>query len=702
MRLKILIFFLVVSINNILAAEESFNWYRSGATNDSLKYSDLDQVNKNNVADLHVAWIARINNLIPVQTNPIFVSRTLVSTNEDKLIGINAINGRIKWKLRLPKPVGKRGISSEANLIYVPTSEGIFVVNANSGILVKNNGHTVKYGSSLSIIPPVVTKDFVYVANLVSGVEAFDKKSTQSLWKLSLFKDGVSPRLWSGLSYDEKNKILYLVTSNANGLIDEDIKDGGYSSSLLAVNAISGSIIWKFQDIKHDLWDLDVVGAPILWDKKDRGISTPTIIATTKSGNTIFLNRITGKPIFDDITNISIPKYSKFSAREQIIINKPEPFASIYFNLEKDITDLSKEKFNYVTHKLRNAKNEIFRPVSINTDIVLFGLHGGAEWPGASFNPTNKMLVIPSNKYPWILRKSRFDKHEKYTIDKVKKNKLYIKKCASCHGFNLKGHSAGEKHGDTYFPSLIGTSATKRANVISDTDQFHLDHRYVRLIDQQLKDNTNNIRRAFLKVSEPITNKILNSIKYRISFLNTLSFESIINSVTKQDLKLLKDFFIEVDKDILKRNDLGISANWQLLLDDEGLPGSKPPWGLLTAINMDTGKIQWRKPFGTAYSSTLKKDIPGDMNFGGVMTTKSGLVFASGTRDMKARILDINSGTELWSDKLPAAGSTYPSTFFIDGCQHIVFTATGGKYTGFNKSSDTIVAYKLKTCGQEK
>ena len=89
MRLKILIFFLVVSINNILAAEESFNWYRSGATNDSLKYSDLDQVNKNNVADLHVAWIARINNLIPVQTNPIFVSRTLVSTNEDKLIGIN-------------------------------------------------------------------------------------------------------------------------------------------------------------------------------------------------------------------------------------------------------------------------------------------------------------------------------------------------------------------------------------------------------------------------------------------------------------------------------------------------------------------------------------------------------------------------------------------------------------------------------------
>ena len=117
---------------------------------------------------------------------------------------------------------------------------------------------------------------------------------------------------------------------------------------------------------------------------------------------------------------------------------------------------------------------------------------------------------------------------------------------------------------------------------------------------------------------------------------------------------------------------------------------------------MDTGKIQWQKPFGTAYSSTLKKDIPGDMNFGGVMTTKSGLVFASGTRDMKARILDINSGTELWSDKLPAAGSTYPSTFFIDGCQHIVFTATGGKYTGFNKSSDTIVAYKLKTCGQEK
>ena len=45
----------------------------------------------------------------------------------------------------------------------------------------------------------------------------------------------------------------------------------------------------------------------------------------------------------------------------------------------------------------------------------MFGLHGGAEWPGMSVDPESGIMVVPSNKYPWILRASYFDKDESVT-----------------------------------------------------------------------------------------------------------------------------------------------------------------------------------------------------------------------------------------------------------------------------------------------
>jgi quinoprotein glucose dehydrogenase len=694
-------FFAVFFAFNTLNAENNIDWIRSGGGDHSLKYTDLDQINKDNIGELEIAWTSNIGNKIPVQTNPVLINQTLVTTNEDKLIGINPSNGKIKWKIRLPKPVAKRGFTGDNGLLYVPTSEGVFVVSAETGEFVTTNNHKFKYGKSFSVLPPVVTAKKVYVANLVGGIEAFDKVNASSLWKLNLIKDGVSPRLWSGLSYDNNNKILYVVTSNANGLIDQDIKDGGYSSSLIAINALDGAIIWQFQDVRHDLWDLDVVGAPIIYDIKKGGHSVPTVMATTKSGNVIYLNRLTGKPIYDAVTKLSIPRYKnsiKFNSEEQIVIDKPERISSIYFDTNKDITNLSVEKFNYVSHKLRNAKNQIFRPVDFGEDVVLFGLHGGAEWPGASFNPNNKLLIIPSNKYPWVLRKSYYDKHEEYTINKVKKNNLYKKKCASCHAFNLKGYSAGEKHGDTYFPPLIGITKIKPSAYLDDIESFYKNHKYVGLIDEQLRKKTNNIWRAFIKINAPLTTKAFNLIKFKFPIIFNHDFKNTIDSVTQEDLKSLKRFFIDVDQDIMRRNDYGISANWQLLLDEEGLPGSKPPWGQLTAIDMSTGFIKWQKPFGLTYSETINSTIKGDMNFGGVLTTRSNLIFANGTRDSKVRAFNINTGENLWSAQLPAAGSTFPSSFLVNGCQYIIITATGGKFFGFTKKSDSIIAFKLRDC----
>ena len=113
-------------------------------------------------------------------------------------------------------------------------------------------------------------------------------------------------------------------------------------------------------------------------------------------------------------------------------------------------------------------------------------------------------------------------------------------------------------------------------------------------------------------------------------------------------------------------------------MDENGYPGSKPPWGTLTSININNGKIVWQVPFGE-YKELSKKKIPitGTENYSGVTGTESGILLATGTLDKKFRIFDITNGQELWSYELPFIGSSPPITYSIDGEQYILINSTG-------------------------
>ena len=138
-----------------------------------------------------------------------------------------------------------------------------------------------------------------------------------------------------------------------------------------------------------------------------------------------------------------------------------------------------------------------------------------------------------------------------------------------------------------------------------------------------------------------------------------------------------------------------------VFLDLDGYPAAKPPWGTLTALNLNTGKIIWQTPLG--YYETLKsKEInTGTENFGGATATAGGLVFAAGTLDKLIRAFDSKNGKELWSHKLPYIGSAPPTSYEIDGEQYIVIPASGGislgiHYPNLVEQGDAIVAFKIQ------
>ena len=129
--------------------------------------------------------------------------------------------------------------------------------------------------------------------------------------------------------------------------------------------------------------------------------------------------------------------------------------------------------------------------------------------------------------------------------------------------------------------------------------------------------------------------------------------------------------------------------------DRNGYPVSTPPWGTLTAINLNTGKRQWQVPLGE-YSALVAKGIPptGTDNYGGPLLTASGLIFIGASRDEKFRAFDATTGEIVWTTQLPAAAYASPSTYAIGGKQYIVLACGGGKLN--TKSGDKYVAFAIE------
>jgi quinoprotein glucose dehydrogenase len=115
------------------------------------------------------------------------------------------------------------------------------------------------------------------------------------------------------------------------------------------------------------------------------------------------------------------------------------------------------------------------------------------------------------------------------------------------------------------------------------------------------------------------------------------------------------------------------------LLDHEGYPAVKPPWGKLSAIDLNKGEIAWQMTLGE-YEELTKRGIPptGTENMGGTIVTQGGLVFVGAAQDAKLRAFDKSDGKLLWEAKLPAVASATPCTYEVNGKQYVVIAAGGG------------------------
>ena len=185
----------------------------------------------------------------------------------------------------------------------------------------------------------------------------------------------------------------------------------------------------------------------------------------------------------------------------------------------------------------------------------------------------------------------------------------------------------------------------------------------------------------------------------QVLFANTSRGPHLITLFPAAKFKELEEKY--PDKEVSEQRGAAFGMIREFMLSPLGLPCNKPPWGVLAAVDMKSGKVLWESTLGTTEElAPLGIALAtGSPTLGGSLITAGGLVFIGAAMDKYLRAFDAKTGTELWQGRLPATGFATPMTYEWEGRQYVVIAAGGHGQLG-TKPGDSIVAFALPKAGE--
>ncbi len=684
--------------------KKSQDWPIYGGTPKNNHFSSLGQINRKNVKQLRVAWIFDTEESGGLQTSPIVVDGVLYGlTPSQKVFALNAATGKLSWKF----DSGIRGTQPDRGLAYwsderssrilVGVMNFVYALDASTGKAIASFGEDGRIDlrenldrepASQSIYmtsPAVVYKDLMIVGGRESetlpasfgDVRAYDVRSGKLRWSFhtiprpgefgyetwpkDTWKSSGAANNWAGMTVDVERGIVYVPTGSAafDFYGADRVGDDLFADSLIALNAETGERIWHFQGVRHDLWDRDFPAPPVLLTVDREGKKVDAVAQTTKQGFVFLFDRANGKPLFPiecrNYPPSDVP--GEVAAPQQCLPTEPAPFARQLLT-ESFLSERTPEVHEWALQKFRSFRSEgQFVPFSVGKDTVIFpGFDGGAEWGGAAADPETGTLYVNANDIAWTGALAENTPSEN-AEDTPKA--LYTSQCAVCHGENMGGSPPA-------IPSLSGITNRKSAAEISAT----------------IRSGKGRMP-GFSNLSH-------DQISGLLSYLTNPGAKE--NGVRENDRKEIETP-LQAEATAMKYHFTG----YQKFLDPDGYPAVAPPWGTLSAINLNTGEYVWKIPLGEYPELAAQgKKNTGTENYGGPVVTAGGLVFIGATNfDKKFRAFDKSTGVLLWETTLPFAGNATPVTYEVKGRQFVVIAAGGGKDLK-SKSGGVYVAFALK------
>ncbi|MFI5156861.1 MAG: c-type cytochrome, partial [Chitinophagales bacterium] len=480
------------------------------------------------------------------------------------------------------------------------------------------------------------------------GYDSWDQKEA--------YKHIGGANAWAGLSLDEEKGILFAPIGSASYDFYGGKRTGNglFANCVLALDANTGKQIWHFQTMHHDVWDRDVPTAPIVVSIVKDGKKIDAVAQVTKSAFIYLFDRNTGQPIYP-VNETRVPTESEL-AGEILSPTQPVPSLPLPFSrqslTEKDLNQLvADSSYQDIKKKLATYRTgNMFNPPSKEGTVIFPGFDGGPEWGGPAFDPTTGVLYVNSSEMPWIL--TMIDIKDKPTAGEtnlIAGQRIYKSTCMSCHGTDRQGSGNN--------PALMG-----------------VDKKYSEPQFEQLVSSGRRMMPAFgqLAASEK---KALASY--------------ILNLKKEQNQK----FEVPPKPDDAWDKMPYTSTGYNKFLTKEGYPAVNPPWGMLSAIDLNTGQYLWKDTLGDYPEFKAKGIHTGTENYGGPVVTAGGILFIAATSDSRFRAFNKRTGQLLWEYELPACGFATPAVYEIDGREFVVIACGGGKLG--KKSGDAYLAFAL-------
>ena len=427
------------NLQNIISEDRSISesleeeWFRSNKNNFSQRFSKLKQINKDNVNDLKIAWIYRSKDGEgQIQSNPIIVKdKVITPTPGHHIVAIDSKNGNEIWKFK-----SKSSFPAQRGLVYWEGNDfsrpgiffsdhsGLYKLNIENGKLDKSFGKNGFIKTKLSKTAPIIFDNNLIISTFSPSIDVYDVNNGKIKWKFFLKENqekiyinsfnklgGCNP--WGGISADSKRKILYITTGNAQPDYFGLRRPGNnkFCNSILAIDFKSKKKLFDFQEISHDVWNRDMASPPILGRLNTLKGLVDVVIAMSKTGNVIVLDRTNGDSIFDLRYRLGEGNLTK--NKYFLDLEKPEPVENFNF-LKSEIIDTLDEIEKPTNKKLKNKKFGFYIEPSSDYDLLTWTGYGGIPWTGGSFDDENDILYVNSNKIPGFLRLKNKNEEEYY------------------------------------------------------------------------------------------------------------------------------------------------------------------------------------------------------------------------------------------------------------------------------------------------
>ncbi len=635
-------------------------------------YSPLHLIDRDNVHQLEVAWTYDAGEPrgagATMYTSPLVIEGVLYALSPQlDPFALDAATGEEIWRTDLGlRGNAQRGLmwwegGGERRLFYTHGKD-LVAVDADSGQLVESFGdggmldltpESGRGGVIFVSVPGVVFEDKLILgfstnedARAFPGsVRAFSATDGSLVWQFDTIPAPGDPgaetwaegsleraggaNVWTGMALDEERGILFAPTGSATPDFygANRLGDNLFSDSLVALDARTGNLLWHFQVVRHDLWDKDNPSPPTLVELERDGRMIDAVAITTKTGQLFVFDRETGEPMYP-IHQIETPIPSTLPGE---VTSPTQPMSAVVISRQDfEITNRTPEARQFVEEKIEGWDLRPWAPPRVGTVLFMPWYDGGGEWGGSAFDPNDNRLIVNANDVAGILELTEVPAG-------FSRHGTYALNCGACHGLELQGTDMGG-------PLLgVGERLSRdeiRQVIVEGSDRMpgfpHLDRVELGAIE------------AYILSPEPEEDEPTGELAYAL-------------------------------------------GGYVYLRDHENLPGNSPPWGTLNSIDLETGEIVWKVPFGD-YPSHPGLGF-GAVNYGGPVVTASGLIFIGATPDEMFRAYDTRNGEVLWQAKLPAAGYSTPAVYSTGGRQFVVIAAGGGRTGG--RSDADYVAFSL-------